>query len=76
MHDILIEGVAGVMAAAIVWNFKTLLGKSSKIEVAELRSQVEKLNEFIYKNVATKDDFYRLDAKIDKLIDRELGEKK
>lgn len=65
-------GLVGVMG----WFFKSLQNKVDRTELEKLSNEVYQLREHIFKNLATKEDLNKLEQKIDKLIDRELGIRK
>ena len=64
------------MMAAMGWFFKSLQTKADKSEIDLLRNEVSQLREHVFQNLATKNDLNKLEIKIDKLIDRELGKKR
>lgn len=78
MEDLFHEAVqyiVWVIGGLMGWLFKSLHGKANKSEVDELKSEVQRLREKMFsllETLATKEDFNKLERKLDKLIDREI----
>lgn len=70
-----VQYVVWVIGGLMGWLFKSLHGKANKSEVDELKSEVQRLREKMFsllETLATKEDFNKLERKLDKLIDREI----
>lgn len=78
MEDVIHEAVqyvVWIIGGLMGWLFKSLHGKANKSEVNELKAEVQKLRDKIFsllETLATKEDFNKLERKLDKLIDREI----
>ena len=70
-HSLVDYAVVG-MGAVIGWIINNLHNKATKEEVQELRSELKDLREKMFSTLATKEDFNKLESKLDKLIDREI----
>lgn len=80
MEDLFHEAVqyiVWVIGGLMGWLFKSLHGKANKSEVDELKSEIQRLREKMFsllETLATKEDFNKLERKLDKLIDREIDQ--
>lgn len=77
MEDLIhtaVEYTVMAIVGIIGWIGKTLHGKANKSEVEKLEEELQRLREKVFslfEKLATKDDLNKLEAKLDKLIDRE-----
>lgn len=63
------------MVGIIGWIGRSLHGKANKSEVEKLEEELQRLREKVFslfEKLATKEDLNKLEAKLDKLIDREI----
>lgn len=70
-----VEYTVMAMVGVIGWIGKTLHGKANKSEVEKLEEELQRLREKVFslfEKLATKEDLNKLEAKLDKLIDREI----
>jgi hypothetical protein len=70
-----VEYTVMTMVGIIGWIGKTLHGKANKSEVEKLEDELQRLREKVFslfEKLATKEDLNKLEAKLDKLIDREI----
>lgn len=70
-----VQYVVWVIGGLMGWLFKSLHGKANKSEVDELKAEIQRLREKMFsllETLATKEDFNKLERKLDKLIDREI----
>lgn len=78
MEDLIHEAVqylVWVIGGLMGWIFRSLHGKANKSEVDELKAEIQRLREKMFsllETLATKEDFNKLETKLDKLIDREM----
>lgn len=78
MEDLIhtaVEYTVMAIVGIIGWIGKTLHGKANKSEVEKLEDELQKLRDKVFslfEKLATKDDLNKLEAKLDKLIDREI----
>lgn len=70
-----VECTVMAMVGIVGWMGKSIHGKANKAEVERLETQLQSLREKVFslfEKLATKDDLNKLEAKLDKLIDREI----
>lgn len=70
-----VECTVMAMVGIVGWMGKSIHGKANKTEVERLENQLQSLREKVFslfEKLATKDDLNKLEAKLDKLIDREI----
>mgnify|MGYP000030254078 CR=1 FL=1 len=70
-----VEYTVMAIVGIIGWIGKTLHGKANKSEVEKLEEELQRLREKVFsllETLATKEDFNKLERKLDKLIDREI----
>lgn len=78
MEDLIhttVEYTVMAMVGIIGWFGKTLHSKANKSEVEKLEEELQRLREKVFslfEKLATKEDLNKLEAKLDKLIDREI----
>lgn len=78
MEDLIhtaVEYTVMAMVGVIGWIGRSLHGKANKSEVEKLEDELQKLRDKVFslfEKLATKDDLNKLEAKLDKLIDREI----
>lgn len=70
-----VQYLVWIIGVLMGWLFKILHGKANKTEVDELKAEIQRLREKMFsllETLATKEDFNKLERKLDKLIDREI----
>lgn len=70
-----VEYTVMAMVGIIGWIGRSLHGKANKSEVEKLEDELQKLRDKVFslfEKLATKEDLNKLEAKLDKLIDREI----
>lgn len=70
-----VEYTVMAMVGIIGWIGKTLHSKANKSEVEKMEDELQKLRDKVFslfEKLATKEDLNKLEAKLDKLIDREI----
>lgn len=78
MEDVIhtvVEYTVMAMVGIIGWIGRSLHGKANKSEVEKLEIEIKDLREKVFslfEKLATKEDLNKLEAKLDKLIDREM----
>lgn len=78
MEDLIhtaVEYTVMAMIGIMGWIGRSLHGKANKSEVEKLEEELQKLRDKVFslfEKLATKEDLNKLEAKLDKLIDREM----
>lgn len=67
--DYAVLGLVGIMG----WFFKSLQSKASNERVQQLERELEKTRDYIYSQLATKEDIKDLKDTINKLLDIQLS---
>lgn len=67
--DYAVLGLVGIMG----WFFKSLQNKASNERVQQLERELEKTRDYIYSQLATKEDIKDLKDTINKLLDIQLS---